>query len=311
MESERFMEALAGNSLSALEQISKSDLHSHAGRGGRISFVEEYAHVVIAPPQEPFVGISEMNDWFATHVKCYLPAGAEGYLLRLKAAFLQAAVDHVRVLAMSFAVDEIDVLGGMTRFIEAIEALCVTFAPNTAFYPDLALGYSLKELCSLDELLDYGWFRGIDVCNYSGAYTLDNLADVLERIQGTGLRIKAHIGEFGTPDDIWRYAERLNLDEIQHGVIAVKSLQLMTWLANNKIRLNICPTSNILLGVCKDYASHPIRALFDHGVIVTINTDDLMIFNATTSQEYLHLYRAGMSAKDLNTIRETGLAYPG
>ena len=66
-----------------------------------------------------------------------------------------------------------------------------------------------------------------------------------------------------------------------------------------------------MLGAAADLASHPIRALYDHGVDVTINTDDLMIFGQSVSDEYLNLYRAGVFTGDeLEEIRLGSLRSP-
>lgn len=82
----------------------------------------------------------------------------------------------------------------------------------------------------------------------------------------------------------------------------------MSWLSAHHIQLNVCPTSNIMLGVAENYGSHPIRKLYDCGVPVTINTDDLLIFNQSVSQEYMNLYQAGlMTTEELNEIRMRGL----
>ena len=61
-----------------------------------------------------------------------------------------------------------------------------------------------------------------------------------------------------------------------------------------------------------DIASHPIRILFDNGVPVTINTDDLMIFGQSVSEEYRNLYRADVfSAEELESIRRAALTTGG
>ena len=59
---------------------------------------------------------------------------------------------------------------------------------------------------------------------------------------------KAHIGEWGTAEDIRAGVELLHLDEVQHGIAAVNSAEVMRYLAENRIRLNITPTSNRKLG---------------------------------------------------------------
>nr|MCR5187953.1 adenosine deaminase [Treponema sp.] len=79
-------------------------------------------------------------------------------------------------------------------------------------------------------------------------------------------------------------------------------------LADRKITLNVCPTSNIMLGYAKSYAEHPIKILVENGVPVTINTDDLLIFDSSVDQEYLRLYEAGtLTAEQLDVIRCRGL----
>ena len=306
-----FLRALAEDSLCQLESVPKSDLHSHAGRGGRIAYIERWANVRIAPPTEPFDSLEDMNRWLAEHVKCHCP-GLSGYLKRIEAAFAQAQADHIAVLAMSFAVDEIDAFGSMQEFAAVMDRLHRDFAPDTRFLPDLALGYDVFEPRRLDEIFAAKWFSGIDVCNYAGRYTLQELRGVFRKAQEAGLILKAHIGEFGGTDDVQRYAEELALQQIQHGIAAAASPPTMRWLARHGVQLNMCPTSNILLKNARDYRSHPIRTLFDYGVPVTLNTDDLLIFDATVSQEYLHLHRAGlMTPEELNAIRETGLASCG
>ena len=307
MNENSLVSALEKGSLSALQKIAKSDLHSHAGRGGHQSYIGKYANVKITPHSGTFNDLFEMNMWLKENVKCHLPAGAEGYLKQIEASFAQAAADNVTVLALSFCVDEIQLLGGMGSFMTAIDNLHLRYAPDTALYPDLALGYFPEEVNELDEILSFRWFTGIDINNYSSTYTMNELKSICSKAKDSGLILKAHIGEFGEADDVLRYAEELGLDQIQHGVLAAKSDRIMRYLADNKIQLNVCPTSNVMLKVCADYVSHPIRTLFENGVKVTINTDDLLIFNSTLSEEYLKLYKAGMKASDLELIRQTGL----
>ena len=307
MEESSFVTALKNESLPALSGIPKSDLHSHAGRGGHISFIEKYANVKITPRKEPFESLWEMNQWLKENVKCHLPQGAEGYLKQVEGAFVQAAEDSVSVLALSFCVDEIQLLGGMDSFRKTIDGLRETYAPDTVLLPDLGLGYFPEEVNELDEILASGWFSGVDIMNGMGTYTMKELKSICRKAKDKGLILKSHIGEFGEPEDVLRYTEELELDQLQHGVLAAKSEKIMRYLADNHIQLNVCPTSNVMLKVAADYKTHPIHTLFSNGVKVTINTDDLLIFNSTLSEEYLKLYKAGMKATDLDEILKNGL----
>ena len=118
----------------------------------------------------------------------------------------------------------------------------------------------------------------------------------------------AHAGEFAGPEFIARTLDVLQVDEVQPGVTAAASKPLMARLRREGVRLNICPSSNVALGVVSDIALHPIRILVDNGVRVTINSDDLMIFGQSVSQEYLLLYQSGvLTAIELDEIRREGL----
>ncbi|MGG6311476.1 hypothetical protein [Paenibacillus macerans] len=308
----QFEEALFQASLPDLQRIPKSDLHSHAGRGGSIDYIRQWAQAPIEPPNRPFDSLGDMQAWFEANIKAHF-RGVQGYLKRIEASFAQAGKDCIEVLALGFGLDEIGALGGTKAFIATINELQRRYAPNTAFFPELALGRESRIediLSELDEVMSYSWFKSIDICNNEFAQPIRNFKPAYRLAKSAGLRLKAHVGEFGTADDVREAVEELELHEVHHGIAAAKSVPVMHWLADHGIRLNVCPTSNVMLRVADGYANHPIRKLFDHGVPVTVNTDDLLIFNQSVSQEYLNLFQSGlMSADELDSIRETGLRY--
>lgn len=108
----------------------------------------------------------------------------------------------------------------------------------------------------------------------------------------------------GTAEDIMKGIELLSLDEVQHGIVAAESDQVINYLKDRKITLNITPTSNYLLGRVTDMKQHPIGKLFRAGVNVTINSDDILIFGSDVSKEYLALYNNNvLTPEELNQIR--------
>jgi adenosine deaminase len=189
---------------------------------------------------------------------------------------------------------------------------------DTLFLPELSYigGASLNEIdyeyLLLDEILSLDYFKSLDLCYDELAQSTKSCADykkIFAKAKKAGLKLKAHVGEYGTANDVMRVAETLELDEIHHGIGAASSPQVMKWLAKHKIQLNICPTSNVMLGRVSGYKEHPIRKLYDHGVPVTVNSDDMLIFNQSVSQEYKNLFGCGlMTANELNNIRELGLS---
>ena len=81
------------------------------------------------------------------------------------------------------------------------------------------------------------------------AQPIENFKGIYRRAKKEGLRLKAHVGEWGTAKRHRVSAvEELELDEVQHGIAAAGDESVIRFLAENKIRLNITPTSNVLLG---------------------------------------------------------------
>lgn len=303
-----FKEYLKSDNIYGLSSIPKSDLHNHAGAGGNIKYIASRANIDIDSPPSVFESLSHMYTWYKDNIKMHCT-----YLDRLEAAFVQASQDNIRVLAMSFETDDENKIGGMDigLFIQTINNFNKQLAPLTKFLPELTFNRSCNvdnAYSRINEALSYNWFKSIDTNGDEFAQPIKNFKKIFRSAKDSGLRLKAHVGEFGNADDVMEAVEELELDEVHHGIAAVNSSFIMKWLAENEIQLNICPTSNIMLGRVKNYKDHPIRKLYDFGIPVTINTDDLLIFNQTVSQEYRNLFRAGlMTDEELNDIRETGL----
>ena len=110
---------------------------------------------------------------------------------------------------------------------------------------------------------------------FPGIVPIETFIPVYRRAKKEGLRLKAHVGEWGSAQDIQKAVELLELDEVQHGIAAAYDKGIMRFLTDNHIRLNITPTSNILLGRVEKLKEHPISLLYRNGVDVTINSDDV------------------------------------
>lgn len=305
---ELFKTYLQNHSLKGLSSIIKSDLHNHLGKGGNRNYIESIANIKIDMPPPTFESICHMDEWFKGNIRKYCP-----YLKRLEAAFVQAASDNISVLAASFGLDEENRIGGMEleAFIQTMKSFNQQFAPNTTLLPELAFSRGCdtdRELSRLDDILSYKWFKSLDINGVECEQPIKNFKKIYRKAREYGLRLKAHVGEFGTADDVMEAVEELELNEVHHGISAAKSEFVMKWLSKNRIQLNVCPTSNVMLRVVESYSVHPIRKLYDYGIPVTINTDDMLVFNQSISQEHLNLYVSGlMNADELDFIRETGL----
>ena len=107
-----------------------------------------------------------------------------------------------------------------------------------------------------------------------------------------GLRLTAHAGEWGGPQSIRDALADLGVERIGHGVRAIEDLALVDELAERGVVLEVCPGSNIALGVFADWRKHPINELDRRGVKVTVSTDDPPFFHTTMEREFQMLNRA-------------------
>ena len=83
-----------------------------------------------------------------------------------------------------------------------------------------------------------------------------------------------------------RDALALGVTRIGHGIRAIEDPALVRDLAEREVTLEVCPGSNIALGLVADWKSHPIARLADAGVRVTVSTDDPPFFDTTLAHEY-------------------------
>lgn len=107
-----------------------------------------------------------------------------------------------------------------------------------------------------------------------------------------GLRLTAHAGEWGGPQSVRDAVNDLGVERIGHGVRAIEDLALVDELAERGIVLEVCPGSNVALGVYPNWRSHPIAQLYERGVKVTVSTDDPPFFHTTMAREFEELNRA-------------------
>jgi aminodeoxyfutalosine deaminase len=103
--------------------------------------------------------------------------------------------------------------------------------------------------------------------------------------EDNGLRLTAHAGETGPPESIWG-ALNLRAERIGHGLSAAQDPDLIEELAYRQIPVEVCLTSNLRTGVCKAIAEHPAKSYFDHGIMITLNSDDPAMFATSLSREY-------------------------
>lgn len=346
--SEKFIRALKENDRNTLRVVPKADLHNHCVLGGSREFLQEKIGCRIEPIRCVLHSMQEMEDWSRQNIRPFFEGAAgrklqmEAAFVQAKrdgVTVLEVGED-VWGLGQFFHDDIGELLGTFREMHTRI-------APEMELRFQIGLSRHCS-IPYLMGCLEKFWDRGdadarvygggqksagtkapsgehsanyvpvppaglpeyysIDLYGDEFAQPIENFIPIYRQAEAQGIRLEAHVGEWGTADDVIKAVEVLHLDEVQHGIAAAQSEEAIRFLVKNRIRLNITPTSNVLLGRVKDLGSHPIRRLYRSGVDVTINSDDILMFDSDVSGEYLRLYQSGcLEAEELDDIRVNGL----
>jgi adenosine deaminase/aminodeoxyfutalosine deaminase len=137
----------------------------------------------------------------------------------------------------------------------------------------------------------------------------DWFTDVFAQAKSAGLRLTAHAGESMGPESVWA-ALRLGAERIGHGIAAAADPELMRYLRDHDVPLEICITSNLVTGVVRRIEEHPVRRLYDAGVPIILNSDDPGMFGCSLTDEYrLAAHQFGFSEAELRGIGENAFRF--
>jgi adenosine deaminase len=310
-EPKSFTDALVRGDLQAVRACPKADLHTHGWANSDRSYVYQKTGRDIAPVASPLASMDAMHTWAQANIGD-LFAGHSGRVLGIEATFTRALKDGLTRIEFGDDVWMVTQgLGSPQDLVESITQIHARMAPQVQWIPQLGLSRHCKVALLREWMapwLELGFHQVLDLSGDELAQPIEVFQPLYRAAKSRGMRLKAHVGEWGTADDVRRAVELLELDEVQHGVAAAESPAVMRFLADRGIRLNICPTSNLLLGRVARLQDHPIRKLFDAGVRVTVNTDDAIVFGVGVSEEFLGLFQAGvLTAVELELIRQWSL----
>jgi aminodeoxyfutalosine deaminase len=113
----------------------------------------------------------------------------------------------------------------------------------------------------------------------------EGFRDLYKKAADNGLRLTAHAGETTGPESVWG-AINIGAERIGHGLSAASDPELMEVMAQKQVPLEICITSNLRTGACKEVQEHPVKTFFDEGLMITLSTDDPAMFQTSLNKEY-------------------------
>ena len=200
------------------------------------------------------------------------------------------------------------------------------FGPVYEAIRDAAKGAATEVHFILDAVRQFGVEHAMSVAELAAARVNDGVvafgiggdevrgpaawfADVYRFARERGLRLTAHAGETAGPESVWAALE-IGAERIGHGIRAIEDPRLLEHLRDQDIPLEVSITSNVVTGAVASLEQHPVRALYEAGVPLVLNTDDPAIFHTTLSHEYaLAAEQFGFSDAELREIAGNSFRY--
>ena len=174
--------------------------------------------------------------------------------------------------------------------------------------PDLTRNASPEEA---DLTIDYALaYRergvvGLGLGAFEAEYPPRLYEQLFRQAREGGLGSVPHAGEVVGPEGVWEAIELLHADRLRHGIRAIEDPLLVRELAARGTVLDVCPTSNVLVGTVASLAEHPLPHLVSAGVACSLSTDDPAMFDTDLTQEYETACGLGLDARD---FYDAGLA---
>jgi adenosine deaminase len=131
---------------------------------------------------------------------------------------------------------------------------------------------------------------GIGLGGSEQKYPARLFEDAFKEARNLGFHVTAHAGEAAGPESVWEAIKKLRVERLGHGVRAIEDPQLVRYLKDTHLPLEVCVNSNLKTKIFPSPESHPIKRFIENGLCVSINSDDPSMFGATITEEFYILY---------------------
>lgn len=272
----------------------KLDAHNHLNLGMRYASYVSWAHFYIPDFPRKLSGLDEMHEIIAQYTRPRCQTARDVQML-IHLSIEDAIADGVSVLEGSIDLNFVAKFDNdIDSFLSFVKNTEKKFSSRIDFKPELGIGKTMdmervKKWAPV--CIESGLFKSMDLYGPEIEDGIGNFKSIFKMAAAKGIKKKAHVGEFSDADSVKRLIDFFELDEVQHGIGAAANRSVMRYLADNRIRCNVCPQSNVMLSAVPSLKAHPIRILVDNGVRVSIGTDDLLFFDRTVSEQCADLVK--------------------
>ncbi len=292
----------------------KVDAHNHLNLGMHYNSYLAWSGSPIPNFPRKMNGLDDMHDIISryTRPRCQT---AEDVVSLIDMSVRDAIEDGVTILEGSIDIGfMVHFREDIEKFLEMVSTFPAKYANQIDMRPELGLGKTFdKDKISrwVIPLMESGLFKSIDLYGPEIEDGIEEFKYIFTKAEKLGIKKKAHVGEFSNAHSVRRFVEFFDLDEVQHGIGAAGDDSVLKFLADRKVRCNVCPQSNYMLGSVDTLKNHPVKKMIDAGVPLTIGTDDLLFFDHTVSRQIFNLVELKViTEKDADKIMCEGLCPP-
>lgn len=280
----------------------KLDAHNHLNLGMRYETYRKWAGFSIPDfPKARYNRLDEMHQYIGKYTRPRAVTGEDAKTL-ISLSIEDAIADGVTSLEGSVDIQFVGHCGSsIDNFLTMVQEIKNKYASKIEFRPELGMGklFPIDKINTwVPDCLKSGLFKSIDLYGPEVFEGLEAFKPIYDLAGKLGIKRKAHIGEFSSAETVKQFIDYFDLDEVQHGIGAVKDEAVLQYIADKKIRCNVTPASNEMLKAVPALKEHPMRKMFDAGIRLTICTDDLLFFGKTVSDQCQDLVDCGLFTQD-------------
>ena len=308
----------------AIERMPKAELHVHFGGSIPFATIEKLAlknGVDLGPFEKSsnpggyrYGSLINFLDSYRLRCKCLQSAGdfeqaCADVLSNLKAQSVRYA--EITIAPTAYRLNGISMDDIMPGIEAGAKRVCSEGGIQVRFIFDIGRQFGPESAWQTVREASRHQSRGVIALGLGGDeihYSPEIFTEHFAFARKEGLHRVAHAGEAGGSDSVWAAVKSLGAERIGHAVAARGDEPLIEHLRIRKIPVEICPTSNVKTGAVRSYADHPLPEFLRRGLLVTLNSDDPVMFGTTLTEEYMVCHeKLGLGWEEIKTLCLNGV----
>lgn len=280
-----------------LKSRPKSDTHNHLNLSMKYEHYKHWSGVVIPNFPRKMAGLDEMHQVIGSYTRPRCKTAKDVKAL-FEMSIQDAIADNVVWLETSIDIGFIKHYNNnIDKFLSDVSGLVSKYKKQIEIRPEVGIPKTLDRdfiRTWVYPLFESQVFKNVDLYGPEVFEGIEDFGYIFKLAEKHNIKKKAHIGEFSDAHSVRKFVEFFELDEVQHGIGAASDDSVLKFLADRKIRCNVCPMSNVMLSAVPSLKKHPIKKMIDAGIPIGLGTDDLLFFGKTNSDQLYDMLECGL-----------------